>query len=294
MPQAKIGVIGGSGLYDIEGLTDIEDLRLPVTMTRLDYYIGKLSLTAIALHEIRFNKNPEFGSDFYPSAIPLPLERKPESWGGNTEFAIAVSGVFSGWDIAFYWADIYNDLPHTELVSNVPPPQIEMKHARLKMYGSDFNIAMGNWLLKAEAAYFNGMKFFNEPGKTYSRTDVLAGIEYSGFKDTTISLEAVNRHINSFNDRLERPPDMANEDEFQSALRIEKDFLNETLTFTLLASTFGLTGQDGSFQRFSVEYDLTDSVKITGGAVLYQSGDLTRHKNIGDNDRIFLEIKYSF
>jgi len=54
------------------------------------------------------------------------------------------------------------------------------------------------------------------------------------------------------------------------------------------------TGQDGAFQRFSVEYDLTDSVKITGGAVLYQSGDLARHKNIGDNDRIFVEIKYSF
>jgi len=28
--------------------------------------------------------------------------------------------------------------------------------------------------------------------------------------------------------------------------------------------------------------------------VLYQSGDLARHKNIGDNDRIFVEIKYSF
>ncbi len=276
------------------GLTDIEDLRLPVTMTRLDYYMGKLSLTGIVLHEIRFNKSPEYGSDFYPAENPLPQEDKPESWGDDTEFAVAVGGVFSGWDIAFYWADIYNDLPHMELVSNGPPPQFEMKHARLKMCGSTFNVATGNWLLKAEAAYFDGMKFFNAPGQTYSRTDLLVGIEYSGFKDTTISFEAVNRHINSFNDRLEQPPDEANKDEFQSALRIEKDFLNETLTFTLLASTFGLTGQDGAFQRFSAEYDLTDSVKITGGAVLYQSGDLTRNKNIGGNDRLFLEIKYSF
>ena len=28
MPQAKIGVIGGSGLYDIEGMTDIEEVNL--------------------------------------------------------------------------------------------------------------------------------------------------------------------------------------------------------------------------------------------------------------------------
>jgi purine nucleoside phosphorylase len=26
MPQAKIGVIGGTGLYDIKGLTDIEEV----------------------------------------------------------------------------------------------------------------------------------------------------------------------------------------------------------------------------------------------------------------------------
>jgi len=28
MAQAKIGVIGGSGLYDIEGMTDIEEVKV--------------------------------------------------------------------------------------------------------------------------------------------------------------------------------------------------------------------------------------------------------------------------
>ena len=28
MPQAKIGIIGGSGLYEIEGLADIEEVSL--------------------------------------------------------------------------------------------------------------------------------------------------------------------------------------------------------------------------------------------------------------------------
>ncbi|TET40509.1 MAG: S-methyl-5'-thioadenosine phosphorylase, partial [Dehalococcoidia bacterium] len=28
MPEAKIGVIGGSGLYEIEGMTDIEEVRV--------------------------------------------------------------------------------------------------------------------------------------------------------------------------------------------------------------------------------------------------------------------------
>ncbi len=276
------------------GLTDIEDLRLPVTMTRLDYYIGHWSLTGIAVHEIRFNKKPEYGSDFYPTETPLPHENKPKSCAANTEFAVAVNGIFSGWDISFYWADIYDDMPHMELVSSGLSPQIEMKHARLKMYGTAFNIAVGNWLFKTEAAYFDSIEFFNAPDKKYSRTDVLAGVEYSGFKDTTVSIEAVNRHINDFDTVLKQPPDEAQEDEFQWVVRLTRDFLNETLTLTLLTSTYGTTGQDGAFQRFSLEYDLTDAILIRGGVVFYQSGDKGKFKNIGDNDRLFLEFRYSF
>jgi hypothetical protein len=277
------------------GLTDIEDLRLPVTMSRLDYYIGDWSLTGIAIHEIRFNKRPEYGSDFYPGSQPPPHEDKPDHCGNNTEYAVAINGIFSGWDIAFYWADYYNDMLHTELVSAGPPlPKIEWKHARLKMLGTAFNVAVGNWLLKTEAAYIDGFEFFNSPGKEYSRIDVLAGIEYSGFKDTTVSTEAVNRHINDFDETLELPPAEAQEDEFQWVFRLSRTFLNDTLTFVLLASTYGSTAQDGAFQRVSAEYDVTDSVEIGGGVVFYQSGDIARFKNIGDNDRLFFNIKYSF
>ena len=276
------------------GLTDIEDLRLPVTMTRLDYYIGHWGLTGIAVHEIRFNKSPEYGSDFYPAKMPLPHEDKPKSRAENTEFALAANGIFSGWDISFYWAHIYDDIPHRELVSSGPPPQTEMKHARLKMYGIAFNIALGNWLLKTEAAYLDGIEFFNSPHTRYSRTDVLAGVEYSGFKDTTVSIEAVNRHINSFDNILKQPPDEAQEDEFQWVVRLTRDFLNDTLTLTLLASTYGTTGQDGAFQRFSVEYDISDAFSVNAGLVTYRSGDKVQFKNIRDNDRLFLEFKYSF
>ena len=276
------------------GLTDIEDLRLPVTMSRFDYYIGDWSLTGIVIHEIRFNKSPEYGNDFYPGSQPPPHEDKPDHCGKDTEYAAAINGIFSGWDIAFYWADYYNDIPHTQLLSLGPPPQIELIHARLKMIGAAFNAAFGNWLLKTEAAYIDGFEFFNAPDKEYSRTDLLAGIEYSGFKDTTVSIEAVNRHINDFDDVIKLPPDEAQEDEFQWVFRLIRKFLNDTLTLTLLASTYDGTGQDGAFQRFSAEYDVTDSIEIAGGIVLYQSGDLARYRNIGDNDRLFCEINYSF
>ncbi len=270
------------------GITDIENLRLPVTMTRIDYYIGDWSITGIALHEIRFDKIPEYGSDFYPSPIPQPGKDMPKHGGKDTEYAAALNAIFSKWDFSLYWANIFNDIPYVEIVS------LKQKHARLHMFGAATNVALGNWLIKAEAAYFNGLEFYNNTGKNYSRIDALAGIEYSGFTDTTISIEGANRHINGFDSSLENPLDYANEDEFQSAIRLTRKFLNDTLQVTILASIFGIKGQDGAFQRLSAAYDIMDALELSGGVVLYQSGDLARLNNIGDNDRLFLEIKYSF
>jgi len=50
MPQAKIGVIGGSGLYDIKGLTDIEEVSLgtPFGKPSDTIIIGKLEGVGIA------------------------------------------------------------------------------------------------------------------------------------------------------------------------------------------------------------------------------------------------------
>jgi len=276
------------------GITDIEDLRLPLTMTRLDYYIGDWSLAGIAVHEIRFNKNPEYGSDFYPVSIAPPHEDKPGSDFDNTEYAVSINGIFSKWDISFYWADYYNDASHLQLVLSGLPPGIERRHARLQMLGTAFNVATGNWLLKTEAAWIEGFKFFSSPGKQYSRTDILAGLEYSGFTDTTLSIEAVNRHVNGFDEALKLAPDSAQQNEFQWTARASRNYLNDTLTLTLLVSTFGGIGEDGAYQRFSADYDITDFIQISTGVVLYSSGDLAVFKNIEDNDRLFFNIKYSF
>ena len=272
------------------GLTDIEDLRLPVTMAKFDYYAGDWGLSTIAIPEIRFHELPPFGSDFYPSTSPLPSEEIPATSLENIEYAFAASGVFSGWDLAFYYADFFDR--ESYLAQNADGT-MKRKHARLNMFGAAYNWARGNWLLKAEAAYFDGFKFFLLP-ETYSRIDALFGLEYSGFSNSTLSLEAANRHLNSFDEILEQSPDYAQEDEFQSAVRVERNFWNETLTLTLLANIYGLAGEDGSLGRLSLQYDLTDAFSLTGTVALYQSGDLQQFQEIGENDRLFFEAKYHF
>lgn len=273
------------------GLTDIEDLRLPVTMTRLDGYWGPWNLTAIALPEIRFNKNPVYGSDFFPGTAPLPDEDVPSCGGANTEWAVALNGIFSGKDIALYGADIFDDNAHAALGSGFT---ITREHARVHMWGLAANLALGNWLLKTETAHWSGLKFFNSGDESHERVDGLLGVEYSGWSETTLSLEMAARHIIDYDRRLNAAPDYAQEAEFQWAFRLTREFVNDTVELTMLASVYGPLGQDGAFERLSISYDCTDAVSFTTGIVLYQSGKKYTLSEIEDNDRVFGEIKYSF
>ncbi len=261
------------------GLTDIADLRLPLTMTRLDYYFGDWGLTAVAIHEIRFDKNPAEGSDFFPTALPY-TEEIPEDGGENTEYALALSGIFSGWDLAFYWAQVFDDTVYLRSTD------FKLAHARITMVGIAANVALGNWLLKSEAAQFSGLQITGFANETFSRIDALVGVEYSGFTDTTLSLEAVNRQI----------ADLESEDVNQYVFTYRGSFLREQLDLVAVLSFFGASAEEGSLQRYSATYELASALDITGGVVIFTPGnDESSIMNTArDNDRLFFDMKWSF
>jgi len=273
------------------GMTDIKDLRLPVAMTKSDYYLGDWNLSGIVIHEPRFTKNPVYNSDFYPGASPSPPEEKPGVSLEDQQYALALNGIFSGWDISFYSAWVFDPRSHIETDAS---GDREAQHSRVFMGGMAGNIASGNWMFKGEAAWWHNLEFANLASGEKSRIDVLAAAEYTGFSETVIAVEAADRHLIDYDDALSRPPDYQQEDIFQSVLRLVRDFRNDTLQLKIILSTFGLSGQDGALQRLQLDYDHTDNLTLTGGAVFYQSGDMYLFRNIGDNDRIFLEMSYAF
>lgn len=273
------------------GMTDIEDLRLPVAMTRLDYSIGSWVLTGIAVHENRFNKLPAYGSDYYISAAPLPKEDKPSFSLDNQEVAFCLNGVFSGWEASFYAARVFDDTAHVEGDSNTGYKRV---HSRITMLGTAVNLVRGNWLYKTEAAFLQGLEFAALPDGEKSRLDVLVGVEYSGFTDTSISFEVVNRHIFDFEESLTASLDSAEEDDFQWAFRISRDFLHERLKTIFLAQAYDALGQGGALERVAVTYDITDNWEATAGLVLYQSGDKPSFDDLNECNRLFFMLHYSF
>lgn len=272
------------------GMIDIEDLRLPVFMIKGDYYVGDWNLSAIAIPEIRMNKNPAYGSDFYfgdPSK-PEPQESIPDDID-NFEYALALKGRFQGWDLSFHSAYIYDDQPYIKMVNNSPT----LHHARVTMAGVAGNVAIGNWMLKAELALLDGIKF-SQTDETYTRTDLMLGFDYAGINDTTLSIESVTRHLLSYDALLKNMPDDTDETEGQVFFRYTGTFLREKLQLVALISLLGLNTHEGAFYRGSAKYELMDAMSLELGGIVYQSGDSRLSKVVASNDRVFMDLRYSF
>ena len=281
------------------GMTDLEDIRLPINMTKLDYYIGDLKLEAVAVHEIKFNKSAPFGSDFNPSTQKIN-EVIPESSAENTEYGLALIGTFSGWDASLHWAQYFDDTAHFKItkVTFIPGlgavPTLEQRHSRLTMGGATLSIPSGNFIWKAEAAKLQGMEFALVTDKTFSRTDVLVGSEYSGWSDTSLTLEFGVQHLNDFDVKLEESPDSQLEDRIATTVSFMQDYINQNLHLSLVGMMIGKSGQDGGLNSMSLEYDVMDAFSVTGGVMLYQPGENAYFQNLNENDRIFFEVRYSF
>jgi hypothetical protein len=262
-------------------MVDIEDLRLPITMAKFDYFIGDWRVTPLAILEQRFTKNPPFGSAFNPSPIASPSN---ENYSDVTP-ALSIGGEFSGWDVNFYGAEIRDDGGY---VSNG-----KVQHDKVTMLGSAINVLSGSWLFKSELAHLNGLKYTTIPNKTFNRTDVLLGTEYNGIANTIISYDVALRKVHDYDSQLIYEPMAIEEDTYQHALRVSSDFKNATIKANYLISLFGSQLDEGGFQRAWVKYDIADGIYANIGVVDYMGGS-SRFDTVKNNDMVFMDVTYGF
>ncbi len=274
------------------GLVDIEDLRLPVTMTRLDYFFGAWQLTGVAVHETRFDTGSAPGSEFLPASSFFSIpERTPGNGGQDTEWALALTGIFSGWDMSLHWARFYDDRPHGVGPGFLPSG---LEHSRISMYGISGQKVMGNVLWKTEVAFFDGLDFFEPSPKERGRLDAMIGMEYSGFDEGSVAIEIVNRRTTRFDSVLENALNQTRRNRVEASLRYSADFWNQSLHFTAIFLSFGAHAQDGAILRAQLTYDVRDALSVTGGILMYEEGEFPPMDQIPHKDRLFLSAKYSF
>ncbi|MCW8825857.1 MAG: hypothetical protein OQK78_05475 [Gammaproteobacteria bacterium] len=269
------------------GMVDIKDLRLPLTMAKLDYYVGDWGFSAIVIPEIRFNKIPTQGSEFYPYPMAQPAEIVPDDGGSNSELAFAANGRFSGWDLSLYHAQLYDDNPYQTMVGMTPV----LKHSRIKMSGVAANWVTGSWLLKGEVALLDDLHY-SGVSPSYNRADLLVGAEYNGIISTSLSAELVERTIRD-HDAVLSGVGVAKVSR-QLALSAKRDFNHDRFHLMGLVLLNDWKLGSGGIVRVSGEYELNDALALTVGVVDYLSADSLPYSAVADNDRLFVRAEYSF
>ncbi|GKT12093.1 MAG: hypothetical protein ISEC1_P1068 [Thiomicrorhabdus sp.] len=276
------------------GMVDIEDLRLPVMMTRLDYYQGDWQVSLLAQHEHRNPKEAAINSEYFPTdVLPMPPGMSfPDIADAGfeldeTTLSVAANGRFSGWDLSLYAGRFQDGRWHF----------IENKTAReyslINMAGFAVNKVEGSWLLKTELAVLNDL-YYNTVTEKQTRYDLLMGLEYKGITDTTLSLEVADRYLPDHQFIMESMPDAVLQHNLQTAVRALYSFDHDRAMLGYLGQYFGQQFEQGGFHRIWLDYELTSDVTVISGVIDYFGGENQIFEAMKNNDKLFVDFKLYF
>ena len=276
------------------GMVDIEDLRLPVLISRLDYYQGDWQFSFLAQHEHRNPKEAAVNSEYFPTdVLPMPPglnfpDIKDQGFQlDETTFSAAANGRFSGWDLSLYTGRFQDSRWH--FINN----KTAREYGLINLAGLAVNKVQGSWLLKTELAVVSDLQYNTVTAKQ-SRYDLLVGLEYKGFTDTSLSLEVADRYLPDHQAVMESMPDAVKQHNLQTAVRALYLFDHDRATLGYLGQYFGQQFEQGGFHRLWLDYELTSSVTVVGGVIDYFGGENPLFDAMRNNDKLFADIKVYF
>ncbi|MBW1882990.1 MAG: hypothetical protein JRJ58_05645 [Deltaproteobacteria bacterium] len=280
------------------GLVDIEDLRRPRSMLKLDASSGPWSGTLLVIPERRYDRRPPPGSDFFPDGLGSPPIDSDGDFEQMPDLAAKFGGSFSGWDFTLYGAYVDESSRVVDFTAAGLP---RSKANRFGLFGAAGNYTVASWLFKIETAFLTDLHVLRAQGGSpvpkgddADRIDTMLGVEYFGPDDLMVALEVVNRHFLRSTSQFISANLQTDQSRFETALRISRPFFRERLDITLLGVVIGERFHKGGLVRASGDFELTDSWLMTAGLLAFFGGPDDALGNFDSNDRLFMEIKYSF
>lgn len=264
--------------------------KLALLMTKADLDLRGWNLSAAAAHEFRADKIPVYGSDFYPFDFAAPELDKPSSFQDSQSYILSGEKSYKQVDVAIYGSSYLKERDYVGL-------SIEDKNrvvSRIHSLGGGLETARESWVFRAESAFLSGIEYYSFPEKSFNRLDTALGIEYGGFVNTILILEAIDRHIFHYPNTVTDDFNSPNENNFLWAFRASRSFLRSTLLLSFTSINGGIDFHQGSANRVTASYSVNDNTQLCLGLLLYANGDNYLTENIGDNHRMFFRFQYSF
>ena len=277
----------------------IESIRLATGMAKLDLFNENWGVSAILIPEIRQNKNPKFGDNFYPSDFKGLVENKPASNIENPQFAFALSGSLGPLDLSFYKSRLYSKSPVARATDAIVygdgaslATNYELFYDLLDHEGMSTSLTEDKFAFNFDLARFTGLSML-AADKPNERIDLGSSVEWRRTDTSMLSLEFVKRFSKY---KLDLPEYLrfTQPREYEYALSFSEMLLRNKLQVEATAVAFGLNAKNGGFSRFTANYNWNDSLSIYTRLINYYSGDDVLFQRVADNDQIILGSKISF
>ena len=290
-------------------LPDFDEIRVGVYAAKVDFYLGNSTIEAIWKPVYAGNEFPGQGSIWYkPPAFPAPptfdySKEKINPSLENSEIYLKYSFTSSAIDFDLMGAYTWDQSPsmHVEKQFGIDTTThqpylkgllITPEHHRLYIAGGSFTSTIKSFVIRGEAAYYNG-KYFQTADPLAEdaliQKDYLhyvVGLDY-GIGHLKLSTQFIQKYIMDYDE-------MMDEEEFGNTMTFlaRYDAMRETLHLELF-SYVGLNYGDALI-RPKVTYDFSDAFSILLGANVFVGDEKGRFGRYQDNSMIYTKIKYNF
>jgi hypothetical protein len=290
-------------------LPDFDEIRVGVYAAKVDYYFGNSTIEAIWKPVYAGNELPGQGSIWYkPPEFPAPptfdySKEKINPSLENSEIYLKYSFTSSAIDFDLMGAYTWDQTPSMHVKkefgidSTTHQPYLKgllitPEHHRLYIAGGSFTSTIKSFVIRGEAAYYNG-KYFQTADPLAEDALVqkdylhyVVGLDYS-VGHLKLSTQFIQKYIMDYDD-------MMDEEEFGNTMTFlaRYDAMRETLHLELF-SYVGLNYGDALI-RPKVTYDFSDAFSILLGANVFVGDEKGRFGRYQDNSMIYTKIKYNF
>lgn len=287
-------------------LNDFLDSRIPLWMAKMEYYFTfEYSLQAVIIPEMQFFEQANAGSEYelnVLSAVPeggqsvvINDRREPEESFEHTEYGLKFTGFHEGWDFTLNYLYSWDDVPAIKLALDASTGTLTAspEHERLHIVGGSFANVFWGAVVRGEMAAKIG-KYFSVDDPTVAdmvveKTLLSYALAFErDLFDISWLFQVLQETILDYDDAITN-----DQVDTKITLRGSKTFMNETLE-AVVSTIYGVNETEFVI-RPSLEYDITDSTKITVGADFFEGGvDDSLFGQFDDKDRLYAELKYSF
>jgi hypothetical protein len=300
------------------------DYRIPQWMAKIDYYRPEASYQFIFNPDMTFHKPAPPGSE-WELLQEVPGTRYPTTFDyKNSDLGFKVSTTMWDTELTFSYLYTWDPFPtifRHVLIDQSADPIFLPTYTRISMYGATFVKQLDSSILKGELAYVTGKYFavydtvdVNHDGwldnnGEFKRDHVRWGIGQDfTWQGYDISPSIVQWIILNYDPAII-------EDQYDTSfnLFVRKEFPGSSITFTMLA--IALINMEEEYAEPKWTFRITDNFQIASGVDLFfgrasqfgASGILDANGNVivpdqrnqffgnfHDNNRLFIEFKYSY